>query len=217
MPNLHRNVYRRFCGIHCVSLQYAIRWHENQKELLVAEFGWLFANIFIPYLFPLAVIKFLQLCRLDLKPEQHSRMRLTYLLREGQLSVGSIAIAAAALYELLSKPNAINGLLGIALLVCVGLLVIANSILFVIGTVIGSPEPADAVQPTTTVKQWAAAYPIATISIVLAAIGSVAAFVAHTHVESHKTGPTEKVEKVQNKAMNAVPATQDKANDSERK
>jgi hypothetical protein len=148
--------------------------------------GWIFANIVVPYLFPFIVIRALQKLKLDLKQEQHERMRLTYLLREAQLSVGSVAIASAGMFELLSTPDVIRTPLGVTLTVALGLLLVANAILFVCGTIIGSPPPVEAVQAGVSRRQWMESYPMAAGSLYLAVAVSLCAFGARVITDEHR-------------------------------
>ena len=148
-----------------------------------AHFGWLVANILVPFLFPLLIILLMQHLLLDLKDEQRERMRLTYLLREAQLSVASLAIASAAFYEILHKPAVLQEVWGVVLLIATIILGIFNAILFVCGTVIGSTVPK--AQSGINFKEWRKQYPLADASIWLAIATSLAAFVAHIVVDEH--------------------------------
>ena len=148
--------------------------------------GWVFANVLVPYLFPFLIVKVMQGWHLNLKPEQLERLRLTYLLRDAQLSIGSVAIASASFYELLGTPELARHPLWVSLTVALGLLLVANAVLFVCGTAIGSPSPADVVQAGISTREWLKSYPMAAFSMYLAVAVSICAFVAHVFTDEHK-------------------------------
>lgn len=152
----------------------------------MAHVGWVIANILVPYLFPFMVVKVMQKWHLDLKPEQLERLRLTYLLRDAQLSIGSVAIASASFYELLASPDLAGHPIWITLTVALGFLVLFNAILFVCGTAIGSPSPADVVQSGITMAGWLKTYRMAASSLYLALAVSACAFAAHVFTDGHK-------------------------------
>jgi hypothetical protein len=130
--------------------------------------GWIVANLVLPYTFPLLLIKGIQRLNLDLQSHQLERMRLTYLLREGQLSLVSVAVSAASFCDIVGA-EAIHSWRGKALIALLGLLFFSNGLLFVLGTVVGTPPAVSTnITEATTYRDWLKIYKMGAASLYLA-------------------------------------------------
>jgi hypothetical protein len=151
--------------------------------------GWLCVNLAVPYLFPLAVVRLVQQWRMALSPQQAERLRLTYLLKEAQLSLVNVAVAAVGVYELFPVPATatLPSLRYFFFAVLIGMIAL-NTLLFVFGTVIGNPPVAQTVTAGVTWKVWQQNYPMGAWSIRLGVVSALVAFGAHFVVFSDEHG-----------------------------
>lgn len=90
------------CAVHSVSMNASIsKNQEISAEETLEHVAWVLANLGFPYLGPIIVVKTV---RILLSEAKHShlrkRLRLTYLFREGQYALTSLAVSTAAFYEL---------------------------------------------------------------------------------------------------------------------
>ena len=153
---------------------------------------WAGANILFPFLVPVFLFRFIQwIGHGQGSPEQQERLRITYLLKEGQFGLSGGAVAAAAFYELMSTSGALNYILGKALLVSLIVLGALSILVFVIGTVFVAPPPI-LITKNTDYLTWLKTYRVGAASIYLAAAVAFCACVAHVHAsppkEEAKTG-----------------------------
>jgi hypothetical protein len=151
--------------------------------------GWVFVNLVVPYIVPLAIVRLVQKWRLALSDEQAGRLRLTYLLKEAQLSLVNVAVAAIGVYGLLPVPAsaAVPSLRYFFFAVLI-VLIALNTLLFVFGTVIGSPPVETVVTAGITWKEWQGYYPMGAWSIRLGVVSALVALGAHFVVFSDEQG-----------------------------
>lgn len=151
-------------------------------EIPLASLYWLIANVGFAYIFPIVLFKFVQ--QLDLRVtenEQKDRMRISYLIREGQFALTSVAIGAASFYELITTNESLKDWYGITLLILTIVLAFFNSLVFLFGTIFASPSPTVAIKAGTTVSEWLKIYKAGAMSIYLAVGVSFCAFAVHNH------------------------------------
>lgn len=170
---------------------------------------WSVVNLGVPYGLPFAAVRVMQHWKLDLTERQRSRLRITYLLKEAQLSLTNVAIAAVALFELKSAPQEVRDSVAaeIIMFALIGL-ILWNACLFVGGTVIGNPPVEEAVTGKTTLADWKIAYPLGWQSLQLAAGVSLLALAVHVtvYLAEHAAKQSAKVEN--HPAASAAPSSQ---------
>ena len=157
-------------------------------------FGWAFANIAIPYVVPIAFVKGLQALQLDINQGAKERIRITYLLREGQYAMGSVAIASTAMFELFTTDHLLTRTDGVAVLVCLIILTVLNTGVFVLGVAFGGPPVAEAVTQRTTIWDWVKSYRLGSASLILALGVSICAFWSHWISYEHDHPPIQATE-----------------------
>lgn len=148
---------------------------------------WAGANILFPFLVPIVLFKFIQWVSFGLgTPDQQERLRITYLLKEGQFGLSSAAVSAAAFYELMFTPGALAHPLGKTLLVSLVVLGFLSILVFVLGTIFVAPDVKRNVTVETSYAQWFTMYRAGAASILLAVAVAFCAFVAHVHASPAK-------------------------------
>lgn len=153
--------------------------------------AWIAVNLVVPYLLPLALIRLMQQWRAALTPAQYARLRLTYLVKEAQLGLVNVAVAALGIYELLPVPSfAAWPSVRYILFALFTLMLLVNTLLFVWGTVIGNPEVESAVLPGVGWNEWRQHYPMGAWSIIFgfvtAALATAAHFVVYSDEQAHR-------------------------------
>ena len=159
-------------------------------EIPLTSLYWLLANVGFAYIFPIVLFKFVQ--QLDLpvtKEEQRDRMRVSYLVKEGQFALTSVAISAASFYELITTSESLKDSSGITLLILTIVLAFFNSLVFLFGTISTSPSPTDVVKSGTTIREWLKIYKAGAMSIYLAIGVSFCAFAVHNHCMPKSSPP----------------------------
>lgn len=62
---------------------------------------WIWANLVVPFLLPVLVVKVIRLLLSEPDhPNFRKKLRLTYLFRDGQYALTTLAVSAATMYEL---------------------------------------------------------------------------------------------------------------------
>lgn len=152
---------------------------------------WATTNILFPFAVPISLFRFIQwISHGQGSQEQQERLRITYLLKEGQFGLSSGAVAAAAFYELMFTPGALNHFLGKTLVVSLIVLGALSILVFVLGTIFVAP-PTSILVTNKGYIGWFRAYRAGAASIVLAIAVAFCAFVAHVHASPPKGEPKE--------------------------
>ncbi len=148
---------------------------------------WAGANILFPFLVPIFLFRFIQwISHGQGSPEQQERLRITYLLKDGQFGLSSAAVAASAFYELIFTAGALAHPLGKSLLVSLIVLGALSILVFVLGTVFVAPPTTELVTTTSDYVGWFKAYRAGAASILLAVAVAICASVAHVHASPAK-------------------------------
>lgn len=115
--------------------------------------GWAAANLGVPFLGPIFVVKGMRLLIPTRHADLRKRLRLTYLFRDGQYALTSLAVSTAAFYEILDA----DGLNRDAKtwLVELGALSAISVILIVAGLLLETDDPEVAIPAGSGVLRWA--------------------------------------------------------------
>lgn len=156
--------------------------------------AWVLANLGFPYLGPIIVVKTV---RILLSEAKHShlrkRLRLTYLFREGQYALTSLAVSTAAFYELVELAEwSTRSKLWLA---AFGVLSFFAVILVVIGLIAETDDPENAIPPGsgvlrwTTIIKWIHTYRVGAATILLILPVSLLAYQVHDAAVSRQRPP----------------------------
>jgi hypothetical protein len=155
----------------------------------VEHAGWALTNLAIPYFGPLLVVKTI---RLLLSEERHptlrKRLRVTYLLREGQYALTSLAVTMAALYELTELAEWTSR--SKAWLGVIVFFALFATMLIVLGLISDTEDPETAIPPGSgvlrwsTIRKWVHTYRVGAATIMLVGPVSIAAYSIHDAVAS---------------------------------
>jgi hypothetical protein len=170
--------------------------------------GWAAVNLGCPYVLPLMMIK---LMRILLSETYHAtlrkRLRITYLVREGQYALTSLAVGMAALYELheLGERSTRTNWWFAALI----LFLLIAVILVVVGLIAETADPETAVPPgsgvfrMTTIQNWVRTYRVGAATLILVLPISLVAYLIHDAVTTRNAVTTQTLPQ----APNAMPTT----------
>jgi hypothetical protein len=145
--------------------------------------GWAAANLVFPFLCPIVLIKFLRVILSPQHPSLRKRLRLTYLLRDGQYALTSLAVSTASFYELFDSDIALRH--GKVWLVFLGILAAVSLIFVIVGLLDETEDPETAIPPGTgilnlvTIKKWVSTYRVGAATLVLVIPVSVSAYNVH--------------------------------------
>lgn len=146
--------------------------------------AWAMVNLGVPFIGPIFVVKII---RILLSEKTHSelrkRLRVTYLFREGQYALTSIAVVAASVYELSElgewSQRSKLWLAGFAFLLLIA------AMLVVIGLIAETEDPESAIPPGTgvlrlsTISRWIQTYRVGAATALLALPVCVLAYQVH--------------------------------------
>lgn len=155
----------------------------EQRGDEVHSLGWAAANLGFPFLGPIIVVKGVRLLIPTRHVDLRKRLRLTYLFRDGQYALTSLAVSTASFYEILEA----DGLNRDAKtwLVELGVLSAISIMLIVAGLLLESDDPEVAIPPGsgvlnwTTIHKWVQTYRIGTAVLVLVLPVSYVAYQVH--------------------------------------
>lgn len=146
--------------------------------------GWAAANLGIPFLSPIILIKLLRVLLSERHPSLRKRLRLTYLFRDGQYALTSLVVSTASLFEILESDKVLQHeklwLVFLVLLTCFSLICV------VVGLIDQSEDPEIAFPPGSgvynwpTVKKWTKIYRVGAATVLLVVPVSISAYNIHS-------------------------------------
>jgi len=152
------------------------------------NFGWIAANLGFPFLGPIVVVKSIRLMISTKHAELRKRLRITYLLREGQFALTSLAVSTAALYEVLEADRLTTD--ARIWLVCLAVMSFFSVMLLVIGLLHETDDPETAIPAGsgvlrwTTITKWVETYRVGAASLLLALPVSFVVYEVHATLHS---------------------------------
>jgi hypothetical protein len=168
--------------------------YKNTLEETLEHGAWALANLGFPYLVPIVVVKTI---RALLSEANHSvlrkKLRLTYLFREGQYALTSLAVSTAAFYELMELGEwSSRTKLWLAAIAVLSAFAV---ILVVIGLVADTEDPETAIPPGSgvfrwsTITKWMHTYRVGTASILIILPVSLLSYQVHEAAAARQKPP----------------------------